>query len=158
MGFIMHKSVIFDETKIDWNPLPDPDGNPADYISMSILNLDDEAKIADVLFKFAAEAKILKHRHTCHYSTFTVKGELRIFDAQEKLIEIRPAGTFKWGAPGEVHTEGGGKEDVVALFSLRPYSASAPIYEILDDNFEVAATVTFEDLKALDAEYAVQSS
>ena len=108
----MHNSIIFDETKIDWKPLPDPDGNPADHISMSILNLDDEAKIADVLFKFAAEAKILKHRHTCHYSTFTVKGELRIFDAQEKLIEIRPAGTFKWGAPGEVHTEGNSCDEV----------------------------------------------
>ena len=46
----------------------------------------------------------------------------------------------------------------MALFSLRPYSTSAPIYEILDDNLEVAATVTFDDLKELDAAYAAQSS
>ena len=152
----MDTLTMFDETKIDWKPLPDPDGNPADHISMSILCLDDEAKIVDVLFRFSANEKILKHRHTCNYSTFTVKGELRVYDAEEKLIEVRPAGTFKWGAPGEVHTEGGGSEDVVALFSLRPYSASAPIYEILDDDMEVAATVTFEDLKELNADYSAQ--
>ena len=153
----MNNSIIFDESTIDWKPLPDPDGNPAEHISMSILMLDEEAKIADVLFKFAGNAKILKHRHTCNYSTFTVKGELRIFDAQENLIEVRPAGTFKWGSVGEVHTEGGGAEDVVALFSLRPYSASAPIYEILDDHMQVAATVTFEDLMELNVEYSSQA-
>ena len=49
----------FDESKVEWDPLPGPDGSPADHIGMSILNIDDEAKIVDVLFKFAANEKIL---------------------------------------------------------------------------------------------------
>ena len=33
--------ISFDESKIDWKPLPGPDGEPADHISLSILNVDD---------------------------------------------------------------------------------------------------------------------
>ena len=40
----------FDESKIDWKPLPGPDGDPAEHISLSILNVDDKAKIVDVFF------------------------------------------------------------------------------------------------------------
>ena len=69
----------FDENKIDWKPLPDPDGEPTEHISLSFLNVDDNAKIVDVLFKFSANEKILMHRHTSNYSTFTVKGELRTY-------------------------------------------------------------------------------
>ena len=47
----------FDAASVDWQPLPGPDGNPADHIEMSIMNVDDEAKIVDVLFKFAANEK-----------------------------------------------------------------------------------------------------
>ena len=43
----------FDESKIDWKPLPGPDGEPTDHISLSFLNVDEEAKIVDILFKFS---------------------------------------------------------------------------------------------------------
>ena len=48
-----------------------------------------------------------------------------------------------------MHQEGGGDEDVVILFSLRPYSATKPIYEILDDDDQIASVMTFDDLKAV---------
>ena len=144
----------FDETKIDWKPLPGPDGGPADHISLSILNVDDKAKIVDVLFKFSANEKILMHRHTSNYSTFTVKGELKTYLPNGELKDVRPAGVFKAGEPGEAHTEGGGDEDVVVYFSLRPYSATDPIYEILDENLEVLQAMNFEDLKGLNEEYS----
>ena len=60
----MENSIQFDETSIDWKPLPDPEGNPTDHISLSFLNVDDNAKIVDILFKFSANEKILMHRHT----------------------------------------------------------------------------------------------
>ena len=66
----------FDESTIDWKSLPDPEGEPVDHVSLSILNVDDRAKIVDVLFKFSANEKILMHRHTSTYTTFTVQGEL----------------------------------------------------------------------------------
>ena len=140
----------FDETKISWDPLPGPDGSPADHIGMSILNVDDQAKIVDVLFKFGANEKILLHKHTAAFNTFVVKGEHRIYSPEGKLKEVRPAGTYKAGVPSEEpHTEGGGDEDVIILFSLRPYDAESPIYEILDENHEIAATMNFDALKEL---------
>ena len=64
--------------------------------------------------------------------------------------EVRYPGTFTAGvANDEPHTEGGGVEDVVILFSLRPYSKDKPIYEILDDNGEIASIMTFDALKEL---------
>ena len=144
----------FDETKIDWKPLPGPDGEPTEHIELSILNVDDNAKIVDILFKFAANEKILMHRHTSNYSTFTVKGELRTYLPDGELKDVRPAGVFKAGVPGEAHTEGGGDEDVVVYFSLRPYSETTPIYEILDDNMEVTQEMSFNDLKSLNEEYS----
>ncbi len=140
----------FDETKINWEPLPGPDGSPADHIGMSILYIDDTAKIVDVLFKFAAKEKILLHKHTSSFNTFVVKGEHHIYTPEGELTEVRPAGTYKVGLAGdEPHTEGGGDEDVVILFSLRSYDAETPIYEILDENREVEAIMTFNALKEL---------
>ena len=43
----------FDERTVDWQPLPD-----VDHVWLSILNVDDTAKIVDVLFKFSAHEKI----------------------------------------------------------------------------------------------------
>ena len=96
----------FDETKIDWKPLPDPDGEPTEHVSMSFLNVDEKAKIIDILFKFSANEKIPMHIHTSNYSTFTIKGELRTYDTDGNLQSTRPAGVFKAGSPGEAHTEG----------------------------------------------------
>ena len=140
----------FEETKINWKPLPGPDGNPVDHIGCSILNVDDEAKIVDVLFKFSANEKIVMHRHTSVFNTFVVKGEHHIYDTEGNLKEVRYPGTYKAGvADEEPHTEGGGEEDVVILFSLRPYSKDGPIYEILDENGDIASIMTFDDLKEL---------
>jgi 2,4'-dihydroxyacetophenone dioxygenase len=64
--------------------------------------------------------------------------------------EVRYPGTYTAGvANDEPHTEGGGQEDVVVLFSLRPYSSDKPIYEILDETGEIAAIMTFNALKEL---------
>ncbi|MCH2352616.1 MAG: hypothetical protein MK322_14265, partial [Pseudomonadales bacterium] len=56
---------IFDESKIAWERLPD-----IDHVWLSILNVDDTAKIIDVLFKFSANEKIVLHRHVAAFNTF----------------------------------------------------------------------------------------
>ena len=117
---------------------------------MSILNIDAQANIVDVLFKFEARAKIVMHRHTSVFNTFVVKGEHHIYTPEGELTEVRPAGTYRCGQPSEEpHTEGGGNEAVVILFSLRPYDAEQPIYEILDEHQDVVATMNFNALKEL---------
>lgn len=134
----------FDESKVDWKALPD-----TEHIWLSILDVDDTAKVVDVLFKFSANEKIVMHRHVAAFNTFVVKGEHRIYTPGGELKEVRPAGTYKAGKPDiEPHTEGGGDSDVIILFSLRPYD-NGPIYEILDENFEVASTMTYDELKEM---------
>ena len=140
----MNNLYSFDESKINWQPLPG-----IDHVVLSILDVDDTAKIVDILFKFSANEKIVLHRHVSAFNTFVVQGEHRIYNPDGELTEIRPVGTYKAGLPDiKPHREGGGEEDVIILFSLRPYN-NGPIYEILDENHEVEATMTFDDLKEM---------
>ena len=133
---------IFDESKIEWSRLPD-----IDHVWLSILDVDETAKVIDVLFKFSANEKIVLHRHVAAFKTFVVQGEHRIYNPEGELTEIRPVGTYRAGlANMEPHQEGGGDEDVIILFSLRPYN-NGPIYEVLDDKQEILSTMTFDDLK-----------
>lgn len=134
----------FDETKVNWGML-----EGIDHAWLSIMAVDDEAKIIDVLFKFAAKEQIVLHRHVAAFHTFVVRGEHRIYNLEGALTEVRPAGTYKASPASEVpHKEGGGDEDVIVLFSLRPYSNGA-IYQVLDDNGEVASEMSFDDMKEM---------
>ena len=140
----MSNLYSFDESKINWQPLPG-----IDHVGLSILDVDDRAKIVDILFKFSANEKIVLHRHVSAFNTFVVQGEHRIYNPDGELTEIRPVGTYKAGLPDiKPHREGGGEEDVIILFSLRPYN-NGPIYEILDEYQEVESTMTFDDLKEM---------
>ena len=70
-------------------------------------NVDDTAKIVDVLFKFSANEKIVLHRHTTNFNTFVIQVEHRIYSPEGDLKEIRPAGTYKAGLTDiEPHREG----------------------------------------------------
>ena len=134
----------FDENTITWHRLPD-----VEHVWLSILDVDETAKIVDVLFRFAANEKIVLHRHVAAFHTFVVKGEHRIYTPEGELKEVRPAGTYRAGkADPEPHTEGGGDTDVFILFSLRPY-CEGPIYEILNDSGEIVDTMTFDGMKEL---------
>ena len=84
----MSELALFNESNVNWEPLPGPDGLPADHIGMSILNIDEQANIVDVLFKFDAGAKIVMHRHTSVFNTFVVKGEHHIYSPDGKLTEV----------------------------------------------------------------------
>ncbi len=128
----------FDASTIDWKPLPAPDGSPSPHIGMSILEVDEKAHIVDVLFKFAANEKIVMHRHTAAFNTLVLQGEHRIYEPSGALKEIRPTGTYRAGkADDEPHTEGGGDEE------------HAPIYEVLDDNLDTVGTMNFAALRDL---------
>ena len=100
-------------------------------------------------FKFSANEQIVLHRHVAAFNTFVVRGEHRIYNPDGELTEVRPVGTYKARLPNiEPHREGGGDEDVIILFSLRPYD-NGPIYEVLDEDHEILSTMTFDDLKAM---------
>ena len=55
----MENLIQFNESEIDWKPAPGPDGEPLDHVSLSFLNVDENAKIVDLLFKFSANEKVV---------------------------------------------------------------------------------------------------
>ena len=130
---------------IKWYTL---DGFP--HIAYHICAVDEAARIVDILFKFDANSQIVLHRHKADYITLTLSGELRIYNANGELKEIRPTGAYVVGkADGEPHREGGGDEDVIAFFSNR--NVGDVIYEILDDNLNPVGMLGMEEFKALHA-------
>jgi 2,4'-dihydroxyacetophenone dioxygenase len=133
----------FDESNIRWFTL---DG--FDHLAYHICEVDEKLRTVDILFKFAANQKIALHRHKAPYRTLVLQGELRIYRANGELKEVRPIGSYVSAASdGEPHTEGGGDIDVIAFFSNR--GVSGPVYEILDADLNVVATLGIPEFKAL---------
>jgi quercetin dioxygenase-like cupin family protein len=134
----------FDDRNIKWNKHPD-----IEHLSFSILNIDDQNKILDVLFKFDANQQIILHRHMVHNNTFVVQGEHRLYEPNGKLKEIRPTGKYTSSPPGDVHREGGGDDqDVVVFFNIR--GRDGVLYELLDDKLNVTGTLSYQDFVDLD--------
>ncbi|MEQ5869116.1 regulator [Sagittula sp. NFXS13] len=133
----------FDQSNIQWYTLAG-----FDHVWYHILKVDPDAKIVDLLLKFAANERIVLHRHHADYSTFIIQGELRIYSADGAIQEIRPTGSFvEKPAGGAPHTEGGGDTDCIAWFSNR--GTDGMIYEILGPNDETVATLGLPEFKAL---------
>ncbi len=129
----------FDDSNIKWNRLGD-----FEHLHYSILAIDEKNRIADVLFKFAANEKIVLHRHKAHNNTFVVQGEHRLYKPDGTLKEVRPVGSMTSSPPDtEPHQEGGGDQDVIIAFSIR---GDGVLYELLDDDQNLIGTISFQDL------------
>ena len=130
-----------DDSNIRWNTL---DG--FEHLEYSILDIDEQNKIADVLFKFAANQQIVLHRHKVRNNMFVVQGEHRLYEPDGKLKEIRPVGRYTASpASDEPHREGGGDgQDVIVFFSIR--GSDGVLYEILDDDMNPIGTLSMQDL------------
>jgi quercetin dioxygenase-like cupin family protein len=133
----------FDDGAIHWNTLE----GIAD-VWFRVLDVDDKNRIVDVLFKFSANARIVLHRHCAAYRTFIIQGELRLYNSKNELTEVRKTGSYvAKPVGGEPHREGGGDQDVIAIFSNR--NVEGLVYEILDDELRTVATLGFDDFKEL---------
>ena len=135
----------FDDRHIAWQPFGD-----FPHFVFSILQVDMQQRIADVIFKFAARQQIVLHRHKALNHTFVIQGEHCIYEEDGSLREIRPAGSHTISPASETpHREGGGRlEDVIVLFSMRPQPGEL-LYEILDDSGQIIAEVTLETLNEI---------
>lgn len=76
-------NYVFDDGNITWNRLGD-----FEHLHYSILAVDEEKNIAEVLFKFAANERIVLHRHKAHNNTFVVQGEHRLYKPDGSLKEV----------------------------------------------------------------------
>jgi quercetin dioxygenase-like cupin family protein len=146
----------FDDRSIKWNTLALPPVGELKHLQFSILSVDELNYNVHVLFKFAANEKIILHRHMIHNNTFVVQGEHRLYEPDGTLKEVRPTGMYKSTPAGDVHLEGGGPDqDVVVLFDMR--GRDGVFYELLDDDQNVVASLSYADfLGAYKAQSASQ--
>ncbi len=130
---------IFDDTNIKWQTLGD-----FEHLHYATLDIDEHNKIIDVIFKFAAHQQILLHRHKVLNKTFVIQGEHRLYKADGRLKEVRAVGSYTSSQPSnDPHREGGGDMDVIVLFSIR--GSDGVLYEILDDDLNIIATLDMQD-------------
>ncbi|MCJ2033883.1 cupin domain-containing protein [Methylobacterium sp. J-068] len=136
-------TLPFDDRNITWRTV-----EGFEHAAYHILNIDEEARIVDLLFKFAANERIALHRHGAAYRTLVLQGELRIYRPDGTLKEVRAVGSYVAGqAGGESHTEGGGDQDVIVYFTNRDIDGA--VYELLDESQTVVATFGIPEFKAL---------
>ncbi|MEM8572211.1 MAG: regulator [Pseudomonadota bacterium] len=136
-------AAAFDESNINWAT-----AEGFDHVWYHVLNVDRDLNVVDILFKFGANAKILLHKHHADYSTFIIQGELRIYDADGVLTEIRPTASYVQRAGGGApHTEGGGDIDCIAWFSNKV--TNGMIYEFITPDGDTIATLGMDEVEAL---------
>jgi len=136
-------NYLFDDANINWQTL-----EGFEHLHYSILDIDEQNKIVDVLFKFAAHQQIVLHRHKTLNKTFVIQGEHRLYEADGRLKEVRAVGSYTSSQPSdEPHREGGGDLDVIVFFSIR--GGEGAFYEILDDDLNVIVTLGMQDFIGL---------
>lgn len=135
----------FDDRAIRWTRF----GDFVPAFHYTILHLDDKSRIVDVLFKLPANEQIVLHRHLALNHTFVAQGEHRLYETDGSLREARPAGSYTVSPPSEQpHREGGGEQDAIVFFSIRPGNDEL-LYEILDDALNPLGTITYQTLVEL---------
>jgi hypothetical protein len=139
----------FDDDSIPWGTI-----EGIDHLSYFIHDVNRDMGTVDVLLKFAANEKILLHRHVALNHLLVLQGEHRLYEPDGSIKEIRPTGRYTVSPPSDApHMEGGGDEDVIILFSIR--GTDGTMYEFLDDERNVIGTFGMDDFEAL---YAAQQA
>jgi quercetin dioxygenase-like cupin family protein len=137
--------VRFDDSNIRWQRFGD-----VEHLWLSVLDSDAKNRIVQVLFKFAANQQIVLHRHKTTNKTFVIQGEHRLYHPDGRLKEIRPTGRYTVSPPNDdPHREGGGDQDVVVMFTI--YGENDALYELLDDQMNVIASISIDDFAKLTA-------
>ncbi|TQV74469.1 regulator [Denitrobaculum tricleocarpae] len=130
----------FDDSNIKWFPLGD-----FKHFVFAVLDVDNDRRIVDAVLKYEPSQKIFMHRHIQQTNTLVLQGEHRLYEPDGTLKDVRPVGRYTaTPADPDPHTEGGGAEGAIVLYSIR--ADGDLLFEILDDKLEVVGTLTMQDL------------
>src|SRR6266508_4384059 len=132
-------SYVFDDRNIRWCKLGD-----FEHFEFAMLDVDVSQKLVDFIVKFPPNQQIFLHRHLALTNTLVVQGEHRLYEPTGALKEVRPVGSYTSSPPGEPHREGAGEAGCVVLYSLR--GEEGTLFEVLDDDLTVVATISMNDL------------
>ena len=135
----MPANFRYDGSAVDWR----------DFITEGcyyrLLNVDTEAKQADMLVKFEPNSECMHHRHAATTTTMVLQGELRVREQSDsgEVINVKRAGSYSIGGEGEIHIEGAGDETAIIFFSMR--TDSEIIYELLNPDLSLRKSITVAD-------------
>ncbi len=116
-------------------------------LEVSISEIDEEREILDAIVRFSPNEMVGMHKHCAQTNMFVIQGELRIYEPDGELREVRPAGNYYRGRRDDVHTEGGGEEGAVVLYSVRGHGEN-DLFELMDENQNVQAVIGWKELSA----------
>lgn len=136
-------AYAFDDSNITWHPFAG-----IEHLEFSLFDLDEEREVVDLIVKFERDKVVVIHNHIAQTNMFVIQGELRMYETDGSLKEIRPAGRYVRGKRDDVHSEGGGPEGAVVFYSVRGHGSEA-MFEIMDDDQNVVASITMTDLRAV---------
>lgn len=121
-----------------------------DHFQFHVLHVDDDHERAEVLFKFDANIPIVLHRHCSLNKLLVLQGEHIFYRPDGSVKEVRPTGRFTVVKPDEEpHSESGGSEGAMVLFSIYNREDNGPLYELMDPEKNIVGTLSMDDLAAL---------
>lgn len=133
---------VFDGRPIDWQPFAG-----IANLELTLCDLDEERQVCDLLVRFAPNKTVTMHNHLAQTNMLIIQGELRMYETDGSIREIRPAGRYYRGRRNDAHSEGGGPDGAVVFYSLRGHGAEE-VLEIMNDAQTVVATLGMTDLRA----------
>lgn len=138
------KNVPFNlyDHEISWQPF-----GGIENLELTLCDIDEERKVVDLLVRFAPDQTVTMHNHLAQTNMFIIQGELRMYEPDGSVREVRPAGRYYRGTTNDAHSEGGGPIGAVVLYSMRADTGDN-VLEILADDQSVVATLTMDDVRA----------
>jgi len=132
---------LYDHT-IRWLPFAG-----IENLELRLCDIDEARSVVDLLVRFAPNQTVTMHNHLAQTNMFIIQGELRMYEPDGSVREIRPAGRYYRGRTNDVHSEGGGPEGAVVFYSMRA-DDNDNVLEVMDDYENVVATLTMDDVRA----------
>jgi 2,4'-dihydroxyacetophenone dioxygenase len=127
--------------QIDWQPFAG-----IENLDVSLCDVDVERQVVDVIVRFPPNKIVSMHNHLAQTNMFVIQGELRMYEPDDgSLREVRPAGNYYRGRRDDVHTEGGGAEGAVVLYSVRGHGVEG-LFEVMDSDQNVLGDVGMGDI------------
>ncbi len=115
-------------------------------LELTLCDIDEERHVVDLLVRFAPNKTVTVHNHLAQTNMFIIQGELRMYEADGSIREVRAAGRYFRGRTNDAHSEGGGPDGAVVLYSMRCDDADN-VLEIMDNEQRVLATLTMDDIR-----------
>ncbi len=127
---------------INWQPFAG-----IENLELTLCDLDEERAVVDLLVRFAPNKTVTLHNHLAQTNMLIIQGELRMYEPDGSVREVRPAGRYYRGRTDDTHSEGGGPDGAIVFYSMR-CDGARDVLEIMDEAANVRSTLTIDDVRA----------